>query len=47
MEAQVAGMLAELSAQEKELKKAIEEEDERKRRIDRQSAEIARQRHAD
>jgi circadian clock protein KaiC len=47
VEAQVAGMLAELSAQEKELKKTIDEEEERKRRLDRQMAEIARQRHAD
>jgi hypothetical protein len=40
-------MMAELSAQEKELKKAVEEEDERKRMVDRQRSEIARQRHAD
>ena len=47
VEAQVAGMMAELNAQEKELKKATEEEDERQRRLDRQRSEIARQRHAD
>ena len=40
-------MMAELSAQEKELKKVVEEEDERQRRLDRQRSEIARQRHAD
>jgi circadian clock protein KaiC len=47
VEAQVAGMLAELSAQEKELKKTIDEADDRKRMLDRQRADIARQRHAD
>jgi circadian clock protein KaiC len=47
VEAQVSGLQAELSTLEKELKKNIEEEDERKRSLDRQSAEIARQRHAD
>jgi circadian clock protein KaiC len=47
VEAQVAGMLADLSAQEEELKKTINEADERKRRLDRQRGEIARQRHAD
>lgn len=47
VEAQVAGILAELSAQEKELKKTIEEAEERKRGLDRQRADIARQRHAD
>jgi len=47
VEAQVSGLQAELSALEKELKKTIEEEDERKRGLERQSAEIARQRHAD
>jgi circadian clock protein KaiC len=46
-EAQVAGIMAELSAQEKELKKAIEEEDEMKLKLDHQRSEIARQRHAD
>jgi len=40
-------MMAELSAQEKELKKAIEEEDEMKLKLDHQRSEIARQRHAD
>ncbi|MGA2225084.1 MAG: circadian clock protein KaiC [Syntrophobacteraceae bacterium] len=47
VEAQISGMMAELSAQEKELKKAVEDEEERKRGIDRQRSEIARQRHAD
>ena len=47
VEAQVSGMMAELSAQEKELKKVVAEEDERQRRLDRQRSEIARQRHAD
>jgi circadian clock protein KaiC len=47
VEAQVAGMMAELSIRQEELKKAVEEEDERKRTLSRQSAEIARQRHAD
>ena len=35
VEAQVAGMLAELSAQEKELQKTVDEAEERKRRLDR------------
>lgn len=47
VEAQVARMMAELSSQEKELKKVIEEEDERKHRLDAQRNEIARQRQAD
>ena len=47
VEAQVEEMLADLSAQEKELKKTIDGEDEKQRRLDRQRAEIARQRHAD
>ncbi len=47
VEAQVAGMMAELSAHEKELKKAIDEEDEKRRMLDRQRSEIARQRQAD
>ncbi len=47
VEAQVFEMMAELNAQEKELAKIIDEEEERKRRVDRQKSEIARQRHAD
>jgi circadian clock protein KaiC len=47
VEAQVAGMMAELEAQEKELQKTIEEENERHRMIERQRAEIAHQRQAD
>jgi circadian clock protein KaiC len=47
VEAQVAGMLAKLSAQEKELQKTVDEAEERARRLDRQRADIARQRHAD
>jgi circadian clock protein KaiC len=47
VEAQVAGLLAELSAQEKEVKMIIEEAEEQKRRLDLQRADIARQRHAD
>ena len=47
VEAQVAEMMAELNVQEKELKKTIEEEDEREHRLDRQRSEVARQRHAD
>jgi circadian clock protein KaiC len=47
VEAQVAGMLAELDAEEKELQKATEEDEGRKQRLERQSAEIARQRYAD
>lgn len=46
-EAQVAAIMAELNEEEKELIKHIGEEDESKRRLDRQSAEIAIQRHAD
>jgi hypothetical protein len=40
-------MMSELSAQERELKNTIEEEDARGRRLERQKSEIARQRHAD
>jgi circadian clock protein KaiC len=47
VEAQVAGMMAELNAREKELRKAIEDDNERKRVLENQRAEIARQRHAD
>lgn len=47
VEAQVAGLFAELSAQEQELKRTMDEEDERKLMIDRQRADIAHQRHAD
>jgi circadian clock protein KaiC len=47
VEAQVAGMLAELTTQEKELEKTVDEEAERKRRLDHRTLEIARQRHAD
>jgi circadian clock protein KaiC len=47
VEAQVAGMMADLSAQEKELEKIAKEEANRKARADRELAELARQRHAD
>ena len=40
-------MMAELSAQEKELEKIDQEEANRKARADRELAELARQRHAD
>ncbi len=46
-EMQVAGMMAELSAQEKELEKIAREEADRKAGADRERAEIASQRHAD
>ncbi len=44
---QAAGMMAELSAQEKELEKIAQEEANRKARADGERAEIASQRHAD
>jgi circadian clock protein KaiC len=47
VETQVAGMMAELGTQEKELEKIILEEADRKARADRERAEIARQRHTD
>jgi circadian clock protein KaiC len=47
VEAQIAGMLSELSVEERELEKIAAEEDERKAGLERESAEIARQRHAD
>jgi circadian clock protein KaiC len=47
VEAQVAGMMADLSAQEKELEKIAREDAHRKARADRERAELARQRHAD
>ncbi len=47
VEAQVAVMMSELSAQEKELERFIEEEAAEKKRRDRRHADLARQRHAD
>ena len=47
VESQVSGLLAELSAQEKELEKIAQEETERKARAERELAELARQRCAD
>ncbi len=47
VETQVAGMMAELSAQEAELEKIVRKEANRKVRADRERAEVARQRHAD
>ncbi|MFZ0927342.1 MAG: hypothetical protein WAN11_02000 [Syntrophobacteraceae bacterium] len=47
VEAQVSGLLAELSAQEKELEKIAQEEAKRNARVERERAELARQRHAD
>ena len=47
VEAQIAGMQAQLSAEENELNKTVEDEDARKRGVERQSADIARRRHAD
>jgi circadian clock protein KaiC len=47
VETQVAGMMAELSAQEKELEKIAQEEANRKAGADRERAEVASQRHAD
>ena len=47
VDAQVSGLLAELSVQEKELEKIDQEEANRKARADRELAELARQRHAD
>jgi circadian clock protein KaiC len=47
VEAEVAGMLAELNAREKELEKIAQEEAERKGRAECERVELARQRHAD
>jgi circadian clock protein KaiC len=47
VDSQVSGLLAELSAQEKELEKIAQEEAQRKARAERELAELARQRHAD
>jgi circadian clock protein KaiC len=47
VEAQVSGLQAELSTQEKELEKIAQEEAKRKARAERERAELARQRHAD
>ncbi len=47
VEAQVAAMQSQLSVEEKELEKIAAEEAERKARLERESVEIARQRHAD
>ncbi len=47
VEGQIAGLLAELNAQEKELKKRIEEAGERDRWLDRQREDMARKRRAD
>jgi circadian clock protein KaiC len=47
VESQVAGLMAELSIRKHELKKAIEEEDQKKQAFERQRTDIARQRHAD
>ncbi len=47
VEAQVSGLLAELSAQEKELEKIAQEEAKRNARAEHERAELARQRHAD
>ena len=47
VEAQIAGMLSELSLEEKELEKIAVEDDERKAGLERESAAIAHKRHAD
>lgn len=46
-EARVAGIMSELSAQEKDLQKFIEEETAGKKRRERRCADMARKRHAD
>lgn len=47
VEGRIAQMLSELSQEEKELKKTVDEEAENERRLDRQKAELALRRHAD